>query len=112
MIRLLLKLSKFELLLKELVSQIVKKKSIMWTKDQEIIVHDMREVSQFFAGNKDWEGTYTDEDLSEWFDDLATAVEEFEYKNTTKNGRRINKMVEALEDVTLQYNIIEENALV
>jgi WASH complex subunit strumpellin len=33
LIRLMLKLSKFELLLKELISQIVKKKSTMWTKD-------------------------------------------------------------------------------
>jgi hypothetical protein len=35
MVRLLLKLSKFEHLLKELVTQIVKKKSKMWTKDKE-----------------------------------------------------------------------------
>ena len=72
----------------------------------------MREVSQFFGGKRDWEGEYLDEDLAEWFDELATTVDEFEYKNTTKTGRKIQKMVEALEDVTLQYNIIEENALV
>jgi hypothetical protein len=35
LVRLLFKLSKFEHLLKELVTQIVKKKSKMWTKDKE-----------------------------------------------------------------------------
>ena len=59
----------------------------------------MREVSEFFAGNRDWEGTFTDESLSEWFADLADVVEAFEYKNTTKVGRRIQKMVDALEDL-------------
>ena len=107
--RLLLKLSKFEHLLKELVTQIVKKKSKMWQKDKEQIVYDMTEVSEFFAGNRDWGGEYEDQYLSEWCGQIVEAVEEFEYKNTTKVGRKITKMVEALEDLQLQHNIVEEN---
>ena len=84
----------------------------MWEKDKDTIVHDLREVSEFFAGNRDWEGSFVDESLSEWFTEIAEACEAFEYKNTTKVGRKIQKMVEALEDVQLQYNIIEDNALV
>jgi len=60
MVRLLLKLSKFEHLLKELVTQIVKKKSKMWSKDKEQIEYDLTEVSEFFAGNRDWGGEYED----------------------------------------------------
>jgi len=60
MVRLLLKLSKFEHLLNELVTQIVKKKSKMWTKDKEEIVKDLTEVSEFFAGNRDWGGIHED----------------------------------------------------
>lgn len=71
----------------------------MWQKDKDTIVHDLREVSQFFAGNRDWEGEYNDENLSEWFSDIADTCDAFEYKNTTKVGRKIQKMVEALEDV-------------
>ena len=67
LVRGLLKLSKFEGLLRDLIGQIVKKKSKMWQKDKETIVHDMKEVAEFFAGNRDWEGMYTDESLSEWF---------------------------------------------
>ena len=112
MIRLLLNLSKFEHLLKELVTSIVKKKNKMWTKDKEEIVNDMTEVSEFFAGNRDWGGEYEDQYLSDWCAQIATAVEDFEYKNTTKVGRKIQKMVEALEDLNLQHNIVEENALI
>ena len=112
MVRLLLKLSKFERQFKELVEQIVKKKSKMWTKDKDQIVYDLTEVSEFFAGNRDWGGEYTDEDLSNWCKKLLAGVQEFEYKNTSKVGRKIQKMVEALEDLQLQHNIIEENALI
>ena len=110
--RLLLKLSKFEHLLKELVTKIVKKKSKMWQKDKEEIVFDMNEVSEFFAGNRDWGGEYEDQYLSEWRSSIAQAVDDFEYKNTTKVGRKIQKMVEALEDLQLQHNIVEDNALI
>lgn len=101
LVRLLLRLSKFEFLVKELVTQIVKKKSKMWTKDKDEIVHDMTEVSEFFAGNRDWGGEYEDQYLSEWCQQISAAVEDFEYKNTTKVGRKIQKMVEALEDLQL-----------
>ena len=108
----LLKLSKFEHLLKELLTQIVKKKSKMWLDDKEQSIHDMSEISEFFAGNRDWGGEYEDEDLSEWFGKIATAIEEFEYKNTTKVGRKIQKMIVALEDLQLQHSIIDTNALI
>lgn len=89
MVRLLLKLSKFEHLLKELVTQIVRKKSKMWTKDKEQIEYDLTEVSEFFAGNRDWGGSYEDPYLSEWCGDIVAEVQKFEYKNTTKVGRKI-----------------------
>ena len=89
MVRLLLKLSKFEHLLKDLVTQIVKKKSKMWQKDKEEIEYDLTEVSEFFAGNRDWGGEYDDQYLAEWCSDIVTAVQAFEYKNTTKVGRKI-----------------------
>ena len=61
----------------------------MWTKDKEQIVFDMNEVSEFFQGNRDWGGEYQDEYLAEWCSQLSEAVEDFEYKNTTKVGRKI-----------------------
>ena len=69
-------------------------------------------MSEFFAGNRDWGGEYEDQYLSEWCSQIVEAVEAFEYKNSAKVGRKIQKMVEALEDLQLQHNIIEENALI
>ena len=89
LVKLLLKISKFEHLLKELLTQIVKKKSKMWTEDKENSVHDMSEISEFFSGNRNWGGEYEDQDLAEWFGKIADAIDEFEFKNTTKVGRKI-----------------------
>ena len=69
-------------------------------------------LAEFFAGNRDWGGEYEDQYLSEWCSSIAQAVDDFEYKNTTKVGRKIQKMVEALEDLQLQHNIVEDNALI
>ena len=109
LINLLLDLSKFEHLLKELLSKIVSKKSKMWAKDKEKSQEYMSEVSEFFAGNRNWGGEHVDQDLSDYFKRIANTIEDFEYKNTTKVGRKIQKMIIALEDLQLQHQIIEGN---
>ena len=67
LINLLLDLSKFEFLMKELLNGIVMKKNKMWTKDKEQCTYYMDEVAEFFAGNRNWGGEHTDQDLSEYF---------------------------------------------
>lgn len=98
----LLDLSKFENLLKELLTLIVTKKSQVWNRDKEKSVKYMEDVGEFFAGNRNWGGEVVDQDLSEYFKRIANTIQEFEYKNTTKVGRKIQKMIQALEDLTLQ----------
>jgi hypothetical protein len=109
LINLLLQLSKFEFVMKELLTTIVKKKSKMWAKDKDACVHYMEEVAEFFAGNRNWGGEHVDQDLSEYFKKIAQTITEFEYKHTTKVGRKIQKLMLALEDLQLQHNIIEGN---
>lgn len=109
LVSLLLDLSKFEHLVKERLTLIVQKKSKMWKKDQELSNKYMSEVSEFFAGNRNWGGEFKDEDLAEYFSKLAETINEFEYKNTTKVGRKIQKIIVALEDLQLQHNIIDGN---
>ena len=89
MVKLLLKLSKFEFQLKEKIQAIVTKKNKMWSKDRDEIVKDMHEVAEFFNGNRDWGGFYEDEVLAQWCESISVAVSEFEYKNTQKVGRKI-----------------------
>lgn len=99
LVNLLLDLSKFEYLMKELLHGIVKKKNKMWTKDKEQCTYYMEEVSEFFAGNRNWGGEHTDQDLSEYFKRIAATITEFEYRHTTKVGRKIQKLMLALEDL-------------
>jgi len=53
----------------------------------------MEDVGEFFSGNRNWGQVVVDEDLSEYFKRIATTIQEFEYKNTTKVGRKIQKMI-------------------
>lgn len=85
--------------MKELLLQIVMKKNKMWTKDKENCTYYMQEVSEFFAGNRNWGGSHTDQDLSEYFKRISDTIAEFEYKHTTKVGRKIQKLMQALEDL-------------
>ena len=48
-------------------------------------------------------------DLSEYFKRISTTIEEFEYSSTTKVGRKIQKIISALEDLQIQNTIIDEN---
>lgn len=89
LVNLLLDLSKFEYLMKELLNGIVMKKSKMWTKDKDECTYYMAEVAEFFAGNRNWGGEHTDQDLSEYFKRISQTITEFEYKHTTKVGRKI-----------------------
>jgi len=61
----------------------------------------MNEVSEFFAGNRNWGEEHFDEDLSEYFSRIANTIDEFEYNQATKVGRKIQKMLQAMEDLQL-----------
>jgi hypothetical protein len=101
LVQAILDLSKFENLLKELLTIIVTKKSQVWNQDKEKSVKYMEDVGEFFAGNRNWGGEVVDQDLSEYFKRISQTISDFEYKNTSKVGRKIQKMIQALEDLTL-----------
>ena len=79
LIELLLNLSKFEDLLTTMLTRIVSKKAKMWESNRGHIIKYMREVSEFFAGNRDWGETHKDDDLAEYFERIAATVEAYEY---------------------------------
>jgi hypothetical protein len=53
----------------------------------------MLEVSEFFAGNRNWNGEHKDDDLAEYFQRISNTIEDFEYRDTTKSGRKIQKLM-------------------
>ena len=52
----------------------------------------MLEVSEFFAGNRNWNGEHKDDDLAEYFQRISNTIEDFEYRD-------IQKLMQALEDL-------------
>lgn len=111
LVQLILELCKFETLFKDLITLIVTKKRQVWEKNKTDCVKYMNEVSAFFAGERNWgeDEEVEDEDLQEYFSKIATTIEEFEYKDANKVGRKIQKILSALEDLQLQNTILEEN---
>ena len=93
LVGLILELSKFESLFKDLLTLIVTKKKMVWENNKTSCVKYMNEVSEFFAGNRNWGDEHQDLDLSEYFKRIANTIEEFEYGQTTKVGRKIQKML-------------------
>jgi hypothetical protein len=88
-VQLILELSKFESLFKELLTLIVTKKRQVWENNKATCVKYMNEVSEFFSGNRNWGQEHIDLDLAEYFKRIGTTIEEFEYSSTTKVGRKI-----------------------
>ena len=89
MIQLLLDTSKFENLLKDMLTRIVTKKNQMWHSHQDKCKYYMSEIAEFFAGKRNWQGEHEDPDLAEYFVKIANTIEAFEYKDTTRTGRKI-----------------------
>jgi hypothetical protein len=56
LIDLLLDLSKFENLLKDRLTEIVHRKKKVWMEDKKRCEYCLEEVSEFFAGNRNWAG--------------------------------------------------------
>ena len=76
----ILDVSKFENLLSLMLTRIVTKKAQTWQSHRENCIKYMSEVSEFFAGNRNWGGEHVDQDLSEYFMRIANTIEAFEYK--------------------------------
>jgi hypothetical protein len=72
-----------------MLTRIVSKKAKMWEDNRAKCIKYMSEISEFFAGNRNWGGEVQDEDLSEYFTKLANTIEAYEYGETTKSGRKI-----------------------
>ena len=73
----------------------------MWDDNKARVIKYMNEVSEFFAGNRHWGEEYIDEELSDYFTRISTTVEAYEYSESTKTGRKISKLLQALEDLQL-----------
>jgi hypothetical protein len=90
----------------------VHRKKKVWMEDKKRCEYCLEEVSEFFAGNRNWAGLQNQPDMSDYFRKFHKAIQRFEYKkqNMVKNGRMIDKMIKALNEIELEQDIFDENA--
>ena len=62
---------------------------MIWESDKQKCFENMTEISEFFAGNRNWGKNIVDEQYATWFRDVSTTITGLDYKNSTKTGRKI-----------------------
>ncbi len=68
----------------------------------------MNEIAEYFSGNRHWGKTVIDENYANWFRNVTNIIEGLDYKHSTKTGRKIQQLIQALEDVQV-YEAIERS---
>ena len=89
LVTLLLNLSKFEYQLKNMLTSLVTQKSQIWSDDKAKCQDNMNEIAEFFSGNRNWGKNIIDPNYAEWFRNVTTMIESFDFKHATKTGRKI-----------------------
>jgi WASH complex subunit strumpellin len=60
---------------------------------------NMNEIAEYFAGNRNWGKGSVDENYAAWFKNVTSILESLDFKHSTKTGRKIQQLIQALEDV-------------
>ena len=86
----------------------VQQKARIWDEDRDACYEFINEVSEYFAGNRNWDKGHTDESYANWFKNVAEQIMALDYKKSSKTGIKIQNLVQALEDIQV-YDIIERS---
>ncbi|TMW68696.1 hypothetical protein Poli38472_006164 [Pythium oligandrum] len=108
LITLLLKVSQLEWKLKQMFVMLLDTKEERWQRCMKETSERMVELSEYFSGEKPLTRVERNEDLMNWFKDLAEKVNSLDYVDHIKAGRRIKRLIEALGHVE-QFDQIDTN---
>jgi WASH complex subunit strumpellin len=101
LVSLLLNTSHLEYIIKELILLVLKDKEKVWSEWKASAVDRLRELAEYFTGEKALTRVRRDESLMNWFIGLAEQVAtlDLEEDQATATGRKIQGLIAALEDV-------------
>lgn len=97
--QLLLNMSQFEFLLKEMFKQMLSSKKDKWDCYKKEGVDRMDELSDVFSGSKPLTRVEKNEKLMAWFKEMSKQIESLDYEDSTSAGRKIVQLIQALEEV-------------
>ena len=89
----LLQLAKFENQFETMIRKLVQAKAQIWDEDREASREYIHEVSEYFAGNRNWDKGHVDESYATWFASVAEQIEALDYKKSNKTGVKIQTLV-------------------
>jgi WASH complex subunit strumpellin len=92
----LLALAKFESQFEAMIRKLVQSKAQVWDADRTACHDYIYEVSEYFAGNRQWSGKQeeqVDESYATWFAQVAEQIEGLDYKKSNKTGVKIQNLV-------------------
>jgi WASH complex subunit strumpellin len=105
LINLLLSTSHFEYLLKNMFQKLINNKESMWNDDKQNCMFRLKELSEYFAGNKNFGKQVKQDEFKEFFDKHYKNLEELEFANSTSAGRKIILIKESLDNIKMYYYV-------
>ncbi|KAJ5073715.1 wash complex subunit strumpellin [Anaeramoeba ignava] len=98
----LLDIAQFEFLLKEHLKRLLKSKDEQWENYKREASQSLKELSEYFSGERSLARVEKDENIQNWFVNLSKDVQELETKNA---GRKIQSLIEGIETIKGYHQI-------
>ena len=99
LVNFILQLAKFENQFETMIRKLVQQKAQIWDEDREACYEFINEISEYFAGNRNWDKGHVDESYATWFKNVAEQINALDYKKSNKTGVKIQNLVQGLEDI-------------
>ena len=98
--------AQFEYVLRNVFQALLDKRPTMWTEARSQAVERLKELSEAFTGTRALSRVGKDEQLRQWFAQLAEQVEGLDMEDANACGRKMHHMIAALQEVE-QFHQIE-----
>jgi len=108
LVMLLLNVSHFEFLLKNMFSELLRRKAKNWDDYKKEAISRMTELAEVFSGEKALTRVVKNENLQSWFNDIAAQISSMDYADATMAGRKIVQLMQALDEVQ-EFHEVESN---
>lgn len=108
LLNLLLKSAQFEFVLKNQFQALIDTKLDQWDECKKQSSERVKELGEYYSGEKVLTRVTKNENLQKWFFDIAEKINSLDYNDSTLAGRKIQQLIQALAEVE-QYHEIETN---
>lgn len=102
---LLLNVGQLELKVREIIKDVLKEKEAQWDSYRREACERLTELSEMLSGSSALIKIKKNENLKNWFGDIAKEVTELSHDNANVSGRKIILLIQALEQVQEYHNL-------